>query len=416
MLGLLQNRRFALVWVGQSVSGFGDWVRNMALTFWVYQVSGHSPLATAAAMIAEYLPAILLGPIAGVFVNRWSYRRTLFWTQILAAAVSASFLLALEWRSLPLALVTAFLGSTLSQFYNPTRAAMIPAVVPQAHLVGANSLSQLTANLALVLGPVVGSAVYFSAGPQWSFLLDAATFLVSAAAIAAARLPANPTAGESGNLVTLLQDLQDGLRHLWSRIPVRLTVCSLSLLMLGGGAVNVCLLYLITRNLGLPEAMVSWEMTVYGLAMVGGSLAVLALGRRLAGPGVLVWSGTALLGVAYLGTGLAPSFGWLLRYSVLAGLGNAAVNIGGITLVQTTVDPAYLTRTIGVLQPAVTAAALAGTALGGVLAKQLDVRPVVSLAGLSMLAGAVVAYWGLSRPPAPAPRPGSARPNPAAGP
>lgn len=398
MLGLLRNRQFAMLWAGQSISGFGDWVRNMTLTFWVYQVSGHSPLATAAVMVTEYVPAILLGPVAGVFVNRWSYRRTMFWTQVMAGAVSAAFLLALGRHSLPLALAAAFLGSTLSQFYNPTRAAMIPAIVPTADLVGANSVSQLTTNLALVLGPLAGSAVYFSVGPKWSFLLDAATFLVSAATIAAARLPANPTAEGPGSPGSLLREFKDGVNHLWSRVPVRLAVLSLSLLMLGGGAINVCLLYLITRNLGLSEAMVSWEMTVYGLAMIAGSLAVLTFSRRLADPGTLVWAGIASLGVAYVGTGLAPALAVLLGWSIVAGLGNAAVNIGASTLVQTTVAPSYLTRVIGVMHPVVTASALVGTALGGVLAKGFDVRPVISVAGLLMLAGALVAHRGLRRP------------------
>ncbi|MGE5553368.1 MAG: MFS transporter [Betaproteobacteria bacterium] len=114
MQKLLKNRHFAPLWVGQSLSEAGNWLRHMTLTYWVYQTSGHSPVATASMVVATYAP-LLFGPLAGVLVNRWSHRRTMLWAQALCAGCSA--LLAAALRTQSLVLIYTFLSSTVSQFY-----------------------------------------------------------------------------------------------------------------------------------------------------------------------------------------------------------------------------------------------------------------------------------------------------------
>lgn len=88
---------------------------------------------------------------------------------------------------------------------------MIPAIVEQDQLVGANSLSQVTANLALVLGPILGTAIYFSIGPSWSLALDAISFLAVVGAIVIADLPDNPAA-KVGTVTDPVVDLRKGSR------------------------------------------------------------------------------------------------------------------------------------------------------------------------------------------------------------
>src|SRR5712691_1616441 len=90
MFAVLGQRNFALLWVGQVVSLIGDWVLLIALPFYVYALTG-SVLATGAMFIAETLPRLVLGSLAGVFVDRW-YRR---WTMIVADVLRALILLLL---------------------------------------------------------------------------------------------------------------------------------------------------------------------------------------------------------------------------------------------------------------------------------------------------------------------------------
>ena len=391
---LLRNRRFALIWLGQSVSSFGDWVRNMAITFWVYEISGHSPVATSAVMVAEYLPMLLLAPVAGVFVDRWSRRRTMFWTQLVSAVLSLSFLAALGARSLPLALVIAFLGSLVSQFYNPARGAMLPVIVDRGDLVGANSLSQVTANLALVLGPVVGTSVYFSLGAPWSFGLDALSFILSAGAVLLARLPRNEGIAGAGGLASVASQWREGLAYVRSHRTVRTVLLVFFVLMLGGGAANVCDLYLVTRNLALPESRLSLVMSVQGLASVAASLGMMTMAARLEA-WKLLWIGVAVLGVGAVNIGLAPNLTAVLVWTVVAGVGTALASVGQSTILQTSIPVEFRGRVFGVMGPTIMAGMLTGTAVGGFLARQMDVRPIISATGLLALVAALIAFVGL---------------------
>mgnify|MGYP001031570402 CR=1 FL=1 len=391
---LLRNRRFALIWLGQSVSSFGDWVRNMAITFWVYEISGHSPVATSAVMVAEYLPMLLLAPVAGVFVDRWSRRRTMFWTQLVSAVLSLSFLAALGARSLPLALVIAFLGSLVSQFYNPARGAMLPVIVDRGDLVGANSLSQVTANLALVLGPVVGTSVYFSLGAPWSFALDALSFILSAGATLLARLPENEGLTGTGGLASVASQWREGLAYVRSHRTVRTVLLVFFVLMLGGGAANVCDLYLVTRNLALPESRLSLVMSVQGLASVAASLGMMTMAARLEA-WKLLWIGVAVLGVGAVNIGLAPNLTAVLVWTAVAGVGTALASVGQSTILQTSIPVEFRGRVFGVMGPTIMAGMLTGTAVGGFLARQMDVRPIISATGLLALVAALMAFVGL---------------------
>ncbi|MHB9145692.1 MAG: MFS transporter [Symbiobacteriia bacterium] len=394
MRELLRNRRFTLIWGGQSVSAFGDWVRNMALTYWVYEISGHSPVATSAVMIAEYLPVLILAPLVGVFVDRWSRRRTMFWTQVIAAGLSLSFLAALGLRSLPLALVIAFLGSLNSQFYNPARGAIISVIVQRDSLVAANSLSQVTSNLALVLGPMVGTAVYFAVGPTWSFGIDAASFMLSALAILLAALPQNVGVAGGGGPAAVLRQWREGFTYVRRSRPVRTVLLASFVTMLGGGAANVCDLYLVTRNLHLPESSLSLVMATQGVASIVASLLMVVIARRL-NSSMLFWAGLVVLGVGAGAIGLAPNLLWVLIWTGVAGIGVSMYSVGQGTLLQTLVPAELRGRVFAVLAPVIVAALLVGASLGGVLARGLDVRLIIGGTGLISLVGALAAYLGL---------------------
>lgn len=94
---LLINRQFALLWSGQSISYLGDYVFDTTLLLWIAAsiARGQSwgPLAVSGLLAATALPALLIGPIAGVFVDRWDKRRTMLWADALRAALVALLLL-----------------------------------------------------------------------------------------------------------------------------------------------------------------------------------------------------------------------------------------------------------------------------------------------------------------------------------
>ena len=125
MFGLLRQRNFSLLWFGQLLSLVGDWVLLVALPFYVYDLTG-SALLTGVMWMVESLPRLLLGSLAGVFVDRWDRRRTMIVADLTRALIPLPLLL-VPTREWPWVIyVVAILESVISQFWVHAKAAITP--------------------------------------------------------------------------------------------------------------------------------------------------------------------------------------------------------------------------------------------------------------------------------------------------
>ncbi len=125
MLKLLRQRNFSLLWFGQFISVIGDWVLFIALPFYTYSLTG-SVLATGAMFIVSTLPRLVLGSVAGVFVDRWDRKRTMIVADVLRVLLVAMLLFVRSRDWLWLIYASSFLESVVSQFFNPAKSAIIP--------------------------------------------------------------------------------------------------------------------------------------------------------------------------------------------------------------------------------------------------------------------------------------------------
>ncbi len=153
LLILLRNRNLVLMWWAGLVSWIGNYMLFIALPVYVYNQTG-STLATSFSVIANVLPNIVIGQLAGVLVDRWDYRRTLLMANFALAGVTPLFLTVLPapwWLVVPI----AFLQSSVGQFIGPAENALLPTLVDGSRLGAANSLNALNNNLARLIGPAV---------------------------------------------------------------------------------------------------------------------------------------------------------------------------------------------------------------------------------------------------------------------
>lgn len=156
MLATFRHRNFALLWLGGLISSIGDLILFIALPFYAYGLTG-STLATGTMFLAQVMPSLLLGPVAGVFADRWDRRRTLIGADVLRAGVLLPLLLIRGAGDVWIAYVVAFGEATISQFFNPARGALIPAVVREQQLAAANTLSAFSMTLTGLLAPPLGA-------------------------------------------------------------------------------------------------------------------------------------------------------------------------------------------------------------------------------------------------------------------
>nr|WP_281378314.1 MFS transporter [Deinococcus budaensis] len=159
------------------ISWVGNGAMFIALPVYVYTET-NSTLATALSVMANALATIVIGQVAGVFVDRWNHRRTLLWGNLVLAALTLVFLTVLHapwWLILPV----AFVQSAAGQFLGPAENALLPTLVTEQDLAAANSLNALNNNLARLLGPALGGLLIASIGFA-GVVVDALTYLLAA--------------------------------------------------------------------------------------------------------------------------------------------------------------------------------------------------------------------------------------------
>ena len=161
MLATMRHRDFGLLWFAGLFSVLGDFALTVALPLHVYEQTD-STLAVAVVFAARFLPRVLFGSIAGVFVDRWDRKRIMVVSDIARAVFLAPLLLAPDQLEVivPVAAIQGFIGL----FFMPAENALLPKLVGEDRLVTANALNALNDNLGFLIGPALGSALYAWAG------------------------------------------------------------------------------------------------------------------------------------------------------------------------------------------------------------------------------------------------------------
>src|SRR3954453_10790253 len=158
MLKLLRQRDFSLLWFAGLVSLTGDWMLFVALPIAVYNLTG-SALATGGVLIANKVLALLLGSVAGVFVDRWDRKRTMVISNLIRAPVLLLLLFVDSADRVWIVYVVAAVNSAVGQFFRPAEGALLPLLVTEGEIVQANALTGLNDNLSRLAGPALGGLV-----------------------------------------------------------------------------------------------------------------------------------------------------------------------------------------------------------------------------------------------------------------
>ncbi|MGH9173652.1 MAG: MFS transporter, partial [Vicinamibacterales bacterium] len=260
-LAILRIRNFGLLWLAGLISFAGDCALIVALPLHIYRLTD-STLATAAAFAASFLPGILFGSIAGVFVDRWDRKRTMVVADLLRAALLLPLLVAPD--SLGLLYAVAAVQGTVGLVFGPAEGALLPTLVGEERLVTANALNALNDNLALLIGPALGALLYAETGIAGAVLFDGASYLVSALLIgliaADARPARDPNAPTAGSAWTrMVADWRAGLGIVRRDQSLRVLFAASSLSSVAQGVfLTLALAPLVLDVLGGSPAQVGW--------------------------------------------------------------------------------------------------------------------------------------------------------------
>jgi MFS family permease len=210
--GLLRTRNFALLWIGESTSAVGSAVTTVALPLVAISTLHADPTMVALLTAATWLPWLLIGLPAGVWVDRWPRRRTLLIADLVSAVILVIVPIA-AWThvlTMPMLLVAALLAGTAGIFFNVAFNAFLPHLVGAHDLMEGNSKLQTSASVALVIGPGLGGLLAQAAAAVSGVLVDSVTFLLSAACLLGLR-PAPQPPPSAGDHPGMLRQITEAI-------------------------------------------------------------------------------------------------------------------------------------------------------------------------------------------------------------
>jgi MFS transporter len=400
---LLRQPPARLFFLAHTQSSLGTGAAYVGLLLLAYE-RFQSPWAITLVLLADLVPAMLLGPLFGAAADRWS-RRVCAIAADLARASAFLALAVVDSFAATVALALVAGGGT--GLFRPAALAGLPSLAGRAHLASATSLFGALDDLGFLLGPALAAPVLAVASPATLMAVNGATFAVSALLLARLRYGERPDVVARGDgRPSLLAAAREGLLTTASMPGVRVVALAASAVLLCAGIFNVAELLLATEELRASSAGFSALAAVFGLGLVCGSLT----GARGGEPPALKRGfllGLLLTGLGLAGSALAGTFPVALATFGLAGTGNGLMLVHERLLLQSTVADELLGRVFGVKDSLASWAFACSYLAGGALVVLVGIRPAILVA-----AGGALAVWASASLALRAPWPHAASPRP----
>ncbi len=384
----LRFRNYRLFFAGQSVSLIGSWITRLATSWLVWRLT-HSPWYLGLVSFAELMPTLLLGPFAGVLVDRWNRHRTLVATQALSAVQSAA-LAWLAWSDHPtfaaIFALQLFQG-VVNALDAPTRQAfLVEMVTDRADVPNAIALNSSLFNGSRLLGPAIGGTVVAAFGEGWCFAIDAVSYVAVLFALMA--MDVVPRAAAAGGR-DFRAEFREGARYVRRSPAVRTLLVLVGGISLLGMPYTVLMPDIATRALGGGAHTLGWLMTAGGAGALAGA-GYLAVRRTAAAFGPLMTTttmafGAALIAFAWVATGLR-SLPLALAVLPLTGFCLLVTTSAASTVMQAILPDALRGRVMAIYVSAFIGAAPLGSLMAGALAARAGTEATIVTCGLACVA------------------------------
>lgn len=287
---LLKNKNFIALWLGQVISEFGDRLAQMALIASVYYTIDQGRIFRLTTLITfTIIPVFLIGPIAGIYVDKWNRRRTMLVSDVLRGllVLLIPFFLFRTNLLLPMYIIV-FLIFSITRFFLPAKLGIIPDIVQKEMLLSANSLTTTTGLIAAIVGLGFGGVIVELVGIRAAFYIDSLTFFISAFAIVLIRIPKSGRAVRESILQhskrireiekNIFGDIIHSVRYIFTQKEIPFVLKTFFILMSGIGAIYVIFIDFILKNIASPPEMVQRLERILGFGQFGFIIIFLGVG------------------------------------------------------------------------------------------------------------------------------------------
>ncbi|MGO8793568.1 MAG: MFS transporter [Candidatus Sulfotelmatobacter sp.] len=384
----LRHRNFKLFFFGQGISVIGTWMTRLATSWLVYRLT-HSALLLGVVGFSGQIVSFLLGPFAGVWVERVNRRQLLVWTQALASVQSlalAALTLAHVINLWEIIALTALQG-LINAFDMPGRQSFLIQMVEDRNDLGnAIAINSSMANGARLIGPAIAGLVIGAFGEGWCFLIDGVSYFAVIASLLMMRIkPLNDVRRKVGSM---LEQMGEGWNYVRTFAPIRTVLLLFALLSLMGWPYSVLLPIFAGEVLHGSAYTLGWLTGASGVGALISGLS-LTLRKSVIGLPRMVQIAAATLGGALILFGVSRTLWLSLVLMVLVGFGLMQCAAASNTIIQSLVTEDKRARVMSYYTMAFFGSAPFGSLLAGSLAHRIGAPHTVIVTGAFCIAGSI---------------------------
>jgi len=396
---LATNRNYRFAWMGQIVSEVGDHFNNIAVLSLAIQET-HSGAIIAGLMLSRAIPAVLVGPIAGVLLDRFDRKRIMIASDLVRGFIALGFIPAIGHHQVWMLYVLSSLLMVASPFFTSGRSAILPSIATKDELHTANSLTQTTGWMTLAVGAYFGGTSAARFGYELAFVYNSLSFFFSAFCIARMRSPdGHFRAGRQGGLneTTVARpwhEYREGLKYMVGA-PLILGIGLISVGWASGGGAAQVLFTLFSELVfkrGAQGLGQLWGVAGVGL-LVGGYIGN-RLGKRIHFEHYkkIVFFCYLLHGAAYVAFSQMPSWGWALFFMALSRATVAVSSILNWSNLLRHVDNRYRGRVFSTIETMNWSTMMLSMLGAGMASQHYSIRAIGAASGL--LSSSTAIFWG----------------------
>lgn len=384
------KKKFIIIWTGQLFSILSSSIAQFSIVLWISLKTGSAEVLSYAT-IAALLPQAVLGPFAGVFVDRWNRKWTMIGADSFVALCSGAIALlfyldVIEIWQIYLLLMLRSIGGA---FHAPAMKSSVPLLAPEKELTRIAGINQAIQSICNIGGPALGAILLLTFDMSIVMLLDVAGAIIACTTLLFVYIP-NPEK-QSATAKNVLSDMRDGFYVIIRKEGVNWVMVT-EVLVTFFVMPLVALMPLMTlNNFGGTAYQVSIIETVFGIGMlVGGSL--LGFWNPKIRKILLIVFSYSVLGVALAFCGVLPADGFVIFavLTVIQGIAVPFVSGPFTSLIQTQFEPAYLGRVFSLFDSISLIPSIIGLFVTGIVADSLGIANIFIYCGIAILLTAIL--------------------------
>jgi MFS family permease len=381
--GSLAFRNFRLFFVGQTISQIGSWMRMVAMSLLVFNVTDDG-VAVGVLVACQFLPVLLIGAWAGLVADRADKRKLLLVVQscLMAQSFVLAILASLDEPPIPALYAVALVGGFATALDNPARRSFVVEMVPESHVQNAVSLNTALMTGSRIVGPALAGLLVSTVGYTWCFVGDGLSYIAVLVSLYLMRTqelrPAPPAARGKGQV-------RAGLRYV--RNMPELFVPLVMMTIVGTLAFNfqVVMPVFVKRTLDGTDAHFTWLFSILSLGSMVGAL--WSAQRTVVRLRHIVVS-TFAYGIAMLVLAAMPTLGTALPVAAVVGLASVTFMTTSTTMLQLRADPSMRGRVLALQAMVFLGSTPIGGPIVGWVCEEWGARAGIALGGAACLVAA----------------------------